>query len=570
MDFTDLYLDTVSKNSTLYGKMYAENELSEFERIECREDVMNGQVAIYHAQEMLYDMIRIQETNVYGEAIGGIFITIVALVKKAILFLLKIFVGVKGMLLLLLVGVLDVAMSKKSSTVTVGGGGGGGSTSKTPKEILERLKKITMPSEKVIVEATIKTTNSLLSKDMSPSKNISYSSFLENSPVAYIDKSEFKKLEKYVSEFKNKMENSSSYGGYDLIYAAAVDTVFSYDIYMTLSLYVQNMSVMELSVYSDKAQEIVKKSADCMNGMKEISDDVAEVTKKFINSITLTSQVMASSGDSKRDIENQMKKEMELSDKNHLELLGRCRLNNPKAIYPKDLTVLNAMADAFDIKVSYAKSLSELKMSLNNVIVGNDGHLEKFDVIVNNAVYSEMISFIEELTDHTIYSNKKLDKEAIQKAVKVLTDVSKELQSLTDDLAKTSNDKQIPKERQAHINKYLSYSIASTTALFNVLKFLDVLRPNAGFENMMALLQKDVTTIVSDIILEKSLKDVGLTKEDIKSVSLEQSNDIAQSMHNQMNQLFEQQVIQENVRQFNEDSLRMQEQINQSMMMNMF
>lgn len=573
MDFTDLYLDTVSKNSTLYGKMYAENELSEFERIECREDVMNGQVAIYHAQEMLYDMIRIQETNVYGEAIGGIFITIVALVKKAILFLLKIFVGVKGMLLLLLVGVLGVAMSKKSSTVTVGGGGGGGgggSPSKTPKEILERLKKITMPSEKVIVEATIKTTNSLLSKDMSPSKNISYSSFLENSPVAYIDKSEFKKLEKYVNEFKNKMENSSSYGGYDLIYAAAVDTVFSYDVYMTLSLYVQNMSVMELSVYSDKAQEIVKKSADCMNGMKEISDDVAEVTKKFINSITLTSQVMASSGDSKRDIENQMKKEMELSDKNLLELLGRCRLNNPKAIYPKDLTVLNAMADAFDIKLSYAKSLNELKMSLNNVIVGNDGHLEKFDVIINNAVYSEMINFIEQLTDHNVYSNKKLDKEAIQKAVKVLTDVSKELQSLTDDLAKTSNDKQIPKERQAHINKYLSYSIASTTALFNVLKFLDVLRPNAGFENMMALLQKDVTTIVSDIILEKSLKDVGLTKEDIKSVSLEQSNDIAQSMHNQMNQLFEQQVIQENVRQFNEDSLRMQEQMNQSMMMNMF
>ena len=122
MCFTDLYLDAINENDTSYEKLYAENELSEFEKIEYREDVMNGQVAIYHAQEMLYDMMRMQETNIYGEAIGGLFVAIVAMVKKAVLFLLKIFVGVKGMLLILLVGVIGAAMSKKSSSVTVSGG----------------------------------------------------------------------------------------------------------------------------------------------------------------------------------------------------------------------------------------------------------------------------------------------------------------------------------------------------------------------------------------------------------------------------------------------------------------
>ena len=246
MSFTDLYLDTVIENNSLYGKMYAESELTEFEKIECREDIMNGQVAIYHAQEMLYDMIRMQETNVYGEAVGGLFVAIAALIKKAVLFLLKIFVGVKGMLLLLLIGVIGVAMSKKSSAVSVsGGGGGGGSSSNKSKEILEKLKKVEMPSQKTIIEAGIKTANSLLEKDMSPSKKISYSSFLADSPVAYIDKNEFKKLDKYVSVFKNKMASSDEYGGYDLICAAAIDTALNYDIYMALSLYIQNMSIFE-------------------------------------------------------------------------------------------------------------------------------------------------------------------------------------------------------------------------------------------------------------------------------------------------------------------------------------
>lgn len=571
MSFTDLYLDTVIENNSLYGKMYAESELTEFEKIECREDIMNGQVAIYHAQEMLYDMIRMQETNVYGEAVGGLFVAIAALIKKAVLFLLKIFVGVKGMLLLLLIGVIGVAMSKKSSAVSVsGGGGGGGSSSNKSKEILEKLKKVEMPSQKTIIEAGIKTANSLLEKDMSPSKKISYSSFLADSPVAYIDKNEFKKLDKYVSVFKNKMASSDEYGGYDLICAAAIDTALNYDIYMALSLYIQNMSIFELSVYSDKAEEIGKKIADCMNNMGDASKVVSETSEKFINSITLGSRVAKNTGRSQEEVDKRLQKEMELSDKNLLELLTRSRFRNPRSVFPKDLTALNAMADAFDIKVSHAKSLSELKMSINNIVMGEDGHLENVDVIINNAIFSEMLNFVDELVNSPVYSDFDLDKEAVQKTVKVLTDTGKELQSLTDDLAKTSGDKTLPKDRQVHINTYLGYSIASTTALFNVLKFFDVLKPNKGFFAMMDLLQEDVSRIVTEEVLGKALKEAGLTEADLKSIKSEDSTNLSQSMHEQMNRLFEQQVIQENVRQFNDDQLRMQDQINQSMMMNMF
>ena len=575
MSFTDLYLDTVIENNSLYGKMYAENELTEFERIECREDIMNGQVAIYHAQEMLYDMMRMQETNVYGEAVGGLFVAIIAIVKKAILFLLKIFVGVKGMLLLLLIGVLGAAMAKKSSAVSVsggGGGGGGGGSSSSAKATLDKLKKVSLPSEKALVEIAIKTVNSLLEKDMSPSKNISYSSFLANSPMPYIEKSEFKKLDKYVDVFKKKMMNSDKYGGYDLICAAAVDTVTNYDIYMALSLYVQNTSIYELAMYTDKAEEIGKKIASCMNDMGDASKVVAETSERFIDNLTwVTSNIMQhEGGHSKEEIDEQLRKDMELSDKNLLELLDRARLRNPRAVYPKDLSVLNAMADAFDIKVSYAKSLSELKMSINNITLGNDGHLENVDVIINNAVYSEMTNFLGNLLEDPVYSNFELDKEAVQKAVKVLTDTGKELQSLTDDLAKSSTEKQLPKDRQVHINTYLGYSIASTTALFNVLKMFDTMKPNSGFEAMVKLLQHDLAVIVGTEVLGTALKDAGLTENDLKNIGAGDSTNLAQQMHEQMNRLVEQQVIQENVRQFNDDQLRMQDQINQSMMMNMF
>ena len=577
MSFTDLYLDTVIENNSLYGKMYAENELTEFEKIECREDIMNGQVAIYHAQEMLYDMMRMQETNVYGEAVGGLFVAIIAIVKKAILFLLKIFVGVKGMLLLLLIGVLGVAMAKKSSAVTVsgGGGGGGGGSSRGPlsaKEVLDRLKKVTLPSEKAMVEIAIKTVNSLLDQDMSPSKKVSYSSFLANSPMPYIEKSEFKKLDKYVGVFKEKMWNSNKYGGYDLIYAATVDTITNYDIYMALSLYVQNTSIYELAMYTDKAKEVGKKIASCMNDMGDASKAIAETSKKFVEDLTwLNSGSMErSSGYTKEDIDEQMRKDMEMTDKNLLKLLRTTKLRNPGAVFPNDLSVLNAMADAFDIKVSYAKSLSELKLSVNSIIVGNDGHLENVDVIVNNAVYSEMTNFIGTLIEHPIYKNFDLDKEAVQKAVKVLTDTGKELQSLTDDLSKSSSEKQLPKDRQVHINTYLGYSIASTTALFNVLKLFDTMKPNSGFIEMVKLLQYDLAMIVGEEVLDAALKEVGLTRDDLKNIGAGDSANLAQQMHQQMNQLVEQQIIQENVRQFNDDQLRMQDQINQSMMMNMF
>lgn len=574
MSFTDLYLDTVIENNSLYGKMYAEAELTEFEKIECREDIMNGQVAIYHAQEMLYDMVRMQETNVYGEAVGGLFVAIIAMVKKAILFLLKIFVGVKGMLLLLLIGVLGAAMAKKSSAVTVsgGGGGGGGGSSSSAKDTLAKLKKVTLPSEKALVEIAIKAINSLLEKDMSPSKNVSYSSFLANSPMAYIEKSEFKKLDKYVDIFKKKMVNSDKYGGYDLICAAAVDTVTNYDIYMALSLYVQNTSIYELAMYTDKAEEVGKKIASCMIDMGDASSVVAETSKELAHDLTwLGSGAMERAGNySEEEIDEQMRKDMEMSDKNLLKLLEKARFRNPRAVFPKDLSVLNAMADAFDIKVSYAKSLSELKMSVNNIVIGNDGHLENVDVIINNAVYSEMTNFIATLLEHPIYSNFELDKDAVQKAVKVLTDTGKELQSLTDDLAKSSTEKQLPKDRQVHINTYLGYSIASTTALFNVLKMLDVMKPNSGFEEMCKLLQHDLAVIVGTEVLGTALKDAGLTENDLKNIGTGDSANLAQQMHEQMNRLVEQQVIQENVRQFNDDQLRMQDQINQSMMMNMF
>lgn len=70
----------------------------------------------------------------YAESVGGIFVALIAFIKKAILIILKMVLGIKGLLLLVVIGLIMYFRRKKGNGISFGGGGGGGgSSSSTPK-----------------------------------------------------------------------------------------------------------------------------------------------------------------------------------------------------------------------------------------------------------------------------------------------------------------------------------------------------------------------------------------------------------------------------------------------------
>lgn len=69
----------------------------------------------------------------YAESVGGIFVALIAFIKKAILIILKMVLGIKGLLLLVIIGLIMYFRRKKGNGISFGGGGGGGSSSSTPK-----------------------------------------------------------------------------------------------------------------------------------------------------------------------------------------------------------------------------------------------------------------------------------------------------------------------------------------------------------------------------------------------------------------------------------------------------
>lgn len=85
------------------------------------------------------------EYNVYAEAAGFIGM-IIAFLKTAITFILKLFLGFKGLAIAIIVGlvgyIIKMSMKKESS----GGGGGGGGGSSTPVSV-------TIPNEVKVAEA---------------------------------------------------------------------------------------------------------------------------------------------------------------------------------------------------------------------------------------------------------------------------------------------------------------------------------------------------------------------------------------------------------------------------------
>ena len=119
---------------------------SDFENIDDYQYYAESQIAINNINITLDLLDKQMEYNVYGEAAGFIGM-IIAFFKTAITFILKLFLGFKGLAITILVGligyIIKISTKKDSSS---GGGGGGGGGSSTPVSV-------TIPNEVKVAES---------------------------------------------------------------------------------------------------------------------------------------------------------------------------------------------------------------------------------------------------------------------------------------------------------------------------------------------------------------------------------------------------------------------------------
>ena len=90
--------------------------------------ICEGYMALEEGRVML-EMYQRRET-MYAESVGGIFVALLVFIKKAILIILKMVLGIKGLLLLVVIGLIMYFRKRKKSGISFGGGG---SSSSTPK-----------------------------------------------------------------------------------------------------------------------------------------------------------------------------------------------------------------------------------------------------------------------------------------------------------------------------------------------------------------------------------------------------------------------------------------------------
>ena len=118
---------------------------NDFESIDDYQYYAESQIAINNMNITLELLDKQMEYNVYAEAAGFIGM-IIAFFKTAITFMLKLFLGFKGLAIAIIVGlvgyIIKMSMKKESS----GGGGGGGGGSSTPVSV-------TIPNEVKVAES---------------------------------------------------------------------------------------------------------------------------------------------------------------------------------------------------------------------------------------------------------------------------------------------------------------------------------------------------------------------------------------------------------------------------------
>lgn len=116
-----LYSDILE--DTRYN-MYTESYKEDIDSIA----LYDAQASVYAISDLVYKIEESNKLNLYGEAVGGVFVAIMGFFKSAIALLLKIVLGFKGVIAAIIIGfiVRYILKRRKGGVSTYGGGGGGG------------------------------------------------------------------------------------------------------------------------------------------------------------------------------------------------------------------------------------------------------------------------------------------------------------------------------------------------------------------------------------------------------------------------------------------------------------
>ena len=139
MSIVDLYIEMEQDKEK--PKIYAESEYNE----NYTSEVYEGVSASYQIDALMAQYDINKKYNLYGESVGALFGGFLAFGKKIILLVLKMLLGIKGIILGVIIAAAVYIMKRRNSgnktSYSGGGGGGGGSSSK--KESSNAEKKIT-------------------------------------------------------------------------------------------------------------------------------------------------------------------------------------------------------------------------------------------------------------------------------------------------------------------------------------------------------------------------------------------------------------------------------------------
>ena len=142
MGIVDLYIE-IEQNKEK-PKLYSESECNE----NYTSEIYEGMSASYQIDALMAQYDIDKKYNLYGESVGALFGGFLAFSKKIILLVLKMLLGIKGIILGVIIAAAVYIMKRKDSGNKTsysggGGGGGGGSSSSSKKDSSSSEKNIT-------------------------------------------------------------------------------------------------------------------------------------------------------------------------------------------------------------------------------------------------------------------------------------------------------------------------------------------------------------------------------------------------------------------------------------------
>lgn len=226
----DLYIDSIER----YNKQ-EEAALELYSEADFALEIYEGKLAMYQLKDLLD---RYTDINLYSESVGGIFAAIASFIKSAVVFIMKLFLSTKGVILILVGAVIAflIGKAKKSMVVSTGGGGGGGGGSSSSSS-----------SDFNVVDYI----NNCLANDESPSKKVKYSDILKQHPLFLPDDNDLEKFGKAIDKIESLVSKKAPAGEVTSV-SLVGDVVAHYGEFMGSTVALQAFTTTLLDDISNK------------------------------------------------------------------------------------------------------------------------------------------------------------------------------------------------------------------------------------------------------------------------------------------------------------------------------